>query len=102
MLSTSKLVSYATLMLVLNLNFEQNQVSAIDLQFSFGDVINWVEDIISEGEEELDKLNEAAQNIGIDLHIPSQLLGNSDDDDDENAKGTTLKNEISQDSEKQV
>ena len=101
MLSTSKLVSYATLMLVLNLNFEQNQVSAIDLQFSFGDVINWVEDIISEGEEELDKLNEAAQNIGIDLHIPSQLLGNSDDDD-ENAKGTTLKNEISQDSEKQV
>ena len=101
MLSTSKLVSYATLMLVLNLNFEQNQVSAIDLQFSFGDVINWVEDIISEGEEELDKLNEAAQKIGIDLHIPSQLLGNSDDDD-ENAKGTTLKNEISQDSEKQV
>ena len=101
MLSTSKLVSYATLMLVFNLNFEQNQVSAIDLQFSFGDVINWVEDIISEGEEELDKLNEAAQNIGIDLHIPSQLLGNSDDDD-ENAKGITLKNEISQDSEKQV
>ena len=43
--------------------------------------MNWVEDVISEGEEELEKLNNAAKNIGIDLHIPSELLGNEDEDE---------------------